>query len=158
MGVDGLSAEILNEVRRYRPGMNNSRRLLHVLFVWFCAVSAHPGRRDTNMPPSLTEGSGSRCARFGGERAPRYLVAAPNRAFLDPQQTALDHATRGRSGFRGTTSHQIRTAEQHSKRSRCLQPSYLSRIFSNNQDIVVIGRVSPQKFSSAIRSSHRYSK
>jgi hypothetical protein len=56
--------------RLWRASTTEARRLLRVLFVWFCAVSAHPGRRDTYMPAPLIgefrlSGSGSGCARFG---------------------------------------------------------------------------------------------
>ena len=34
----------------WRASTTEARRLLRILFVWFCAVSAHPGGQDTYMP------------------------------------------------------------------------------------------------------------
>jgi transposase len=48
------------------------------------------------------------------------LLAAPDSAFLDPQQAALDHVARGRSDFRDATSRLAQMlAAARSKRSRC---------------------------------------
>jgi hypothetical protein len=51
------------------------------------------------------------CVAGEGRHAERYILAAPDSAFLDPQQAALDHAARGRSDFRDAACHIIRADE-----------------------------------------------
>ena len=56
---------------------------------WVCGASSS----DNALPPRA------------GRHAGRYILAAPDSAFLDAQQAALDYAATGRSDFRGAASH-----------------------------------------------------